>query len=307
MMMEIDSESNENQQENSNSTTIDAQTGTGNELGSVSSLWKYMSKQQNNKAKCNLCDAVLSRTNGTTTGMRKHLFLIHKLECFAITTSKKRSRPNRLSIDEKKKLDSLAINCIVQDGRGFGDLRRSGLLKLFNHLLPGQSEVREKKRFHSNTSCTGYVLPHRNTVQRRLQRLQSEHKLLLIKELSNVHSIGITCDFWSDKRLNSYMCLTGHYITSTFQFASTILSFCWFQNRHFSANISAAIKKELNDLNILETARTITTDGAANMLKMGDMTFGSNKRVHCEYRWSEFIIILVHLYRCSTSTTSRGL
>ena len=129
-MIEIDDESNENQQENSNSTIIDAQTGIGNELGSVSSRWKYMAKQQNNKAKCNLCDALLSRTNGTTTGMRKHLFLIHKLECFAVTTSNKRSRPNRLSIDEKKKLDSLAISCIVQDGRGFGDLRRSSLLKL---------------------------------------------------------------------------------------------------------------------------------------------------------------------------------
>ena len=144
IMMEIDNESAENQQENSNSTIIDAQTGTGNQLGSVSNLWKYMSKQQNNKAKCSLCDAVLSRTNGTTTGMRKHLFLIHKLQCFAMTASKKQTRPARLSIDEKKKLDSLAISCIVQDGRGFGDLRRSGILKLFNHLLPGQREVREK-------------------------------------------------------------------------------------------------------------------------------------------------------------------
>ena len=48
-------------------------------------------------------------------------------------------------------------------------------------------------------------------------------------------------------------------------------------------NIPAAIRKELNDLNILETTRTITTDGAANMLKMGDMLFGSDKPVHCKY------------------------
>ena len=147
IMMELDDESNDNQQENRNSTSVDAQTSQGNHLSSVSNLWRYMSKQQNNKAKCNLCDAVLSRTNGTTTGMRKHLFLIHKLECFAITTSKKQSRPNHLSSDEKKKLDSLAISCIVQDGRGFGDLQRPGILRLFNHLLPDQTVVRENHIF----------------------------------------------------------------------------------------------------------------------------------------------------------------
>jgi hypothetical protein len=183
---------------------------------------------RNRTTRPNVIDAMqfLAVLNGTTTDMRKHLFLIHKLDCFAMTASKKQTRPARLSTDEKKKLDSLAISCIVQDGRGFGDLRRTGLLKLFNHLLPGAKVVREQSSIHSDTSCTGYLPPHRNIVQRRLQRLQSEHKLLLIKELSNIHSIGITCDFWSDKRLNSYMCLTGHYITSTFQFASTILSFC---------------------------------------------------------------------------------
>ena len=104
-MMEIDDGLNANSQENRISTNVDTQTITETNHNSISNLCHYMSKEQNNKAKSNLCDAVLSRTNGTTTGMRKHLFLIHKLECNAMTASKKQTRPARLSTDEKKKFD----------------------------------------------------------------------------------------------------------------------------------------------------------------------------------------------------------
>jgi hypothetical protein len=72
-------------------------------------------------------------------------------------------------------------------------------------------------------------------IQRHLKQLESECKLLLIKELSIIHSIGITCDFWSDKRLHSYMCLTGHYVSSNNKFISKIISFTCFPHRHFSS------------------------------------------------------------------------
>ena len=242
-----------------------------------------MSEQQNTKAKCNLCDVFLSRTNGTTTGMRKHLFLMHTLECVAITTRKKQSKLTLFSIDEKKKLDSLVISCIIQDGRGFGELRWTVLLQLFNHLLPGQKVVREKSSTQFNTSCTGYVSPHHNIVQRRLQQFQPEHELVLIKELSNVHSIGIIFGLGSDKQSNSYMCLTGQYVTISFDGSFLLLVL---ELPFLLEYISAAIKKKLNDLKIRETTRTIMIDGATNMLQMGDTIIGSNKRVHCEYHFS---------------------
>jgi hypothetical protein len=38
----------------------------------VSSLWDYMTKEEDEKAKCNLCNVILSRQNGATSGLRKH-------------------------------------------------------------------------------------------------------------------------------------------------------------------------------------------------------------------------------------------
>jgi hypothetical protein len=129
--------------------------------------------------------------------------------------------------------------------------------------------------------CLGYASPHGNTIQRRLKRLHSDHKSLLIKKSSKVDSIGVTCDFCNDKRLYSYMCLKGHFITSKSKFISKILSFSWFHDRHTSTNISTIIKKELKELNIFEKTRSITTDGAVNMLKIGVSLCNDLKQIWC--------------------------
>lgn len=126
----------------------------------------------------------------------------------------------------------------------------------------------------------GYAPPHRNTVQRRLKRLHSDHKTTLIKQLSKVDSIAVTCDFWSDKRLFSYMCLTGHFKKGN-KLISKVLSFSWFHHRHTSKNISMIIKRELKELNIYEKIRSITTDGASNMKKISVLILNNAKQIWC--------------------------
>jgi hypothetical protein len=90
----------------------------------------------------------------------------------------------------------------------------------------------------------------------------------LAKELATVDSIAVICDFWSDKRLHLYICLTGHYITPKFEFVSKIIAFSSFHHRHYAINISNAVQEQLKELNIYEKTTTITTDGASNMIKM---------------------------------------
>jgi hypothetical protein len=108
----------------------------------VSSLWDYMTKEEDEKAKCNLCNVILSRQNGATSGLRKHWFQVHKVEPFGVISGNPRSKLYHISPEEIKKIDSLLLNCIVQDGRSFDDMRRPGLLKIFNHLTPGKKNMR---------------------------------------------------------------------------------------------------------------------------------------------------------------------
>jgi hypothetical protein len=126
-------DTNKMDMDNTNITTLN--------VNDDSKLWDCMTKQENEKAKCNICGVILSRKNGATTGLRKHLYQVHKLKPFGITSPKSRSKSYHLSIDEKKKLDSLIIRCVIEDGRSFSDMRQSGILKVFNHLVQGKKNT----------------------------------------------------------------------------------------------------------------------------------------------------------------------
>ncbi|CAF1153382.1 unnamed protein product [Adineta ricciae] len=143
----------------------------------------------NEKAKC-ACDAVLNRKKGATTGLRKHLLQGHKRQAFGVTSTKPLSKSCQLSTEQQKNFDSLTIKFIIEDGRNFTDMNKSGVLKVFDHLVEG------------------YVPPHRYTVQRTLKRLESEYEASSINELSIVQSVRVTCDFWNGKCFQSCMCLT---------------------------------------------------------------------------------------------------
>ncbi|CAF1478107.1 unnamed protein product [Adineta ricciae] len=123
----------------------------------------------NEKAKC-ACDAVLNRKKGATTGLRKHLLQGHKRQAFGVTSTKPLSKSCQLSTEQQKNFDSLTIKFIIEDGRNFTDMNKSGVLKVFDHLVEG------------------YVPPHRYTVQRTLKRLESEYEASSINELSIVQS-----------------------------------------------------------------------------------------------------------------------
>ena len=107
-------------------------------------------------------------------------------------------------------------------------------------------------------------------------------------------SIDVTCDLWSDKRLYSYICLTGHYITRNFEFVSKIMSFLSFHQRHYATNISNAIREQLKELNIYEKTTTITTDGASNMVKMFETIGPHIRRVYCKCILEENINFFVY-------------
>jgi hypothetical protein len=70
-------------------------------------------------------------------------------------------------------------------------------------------------------------------------------------------------------------------MTSKNEFTSKILSFSWFHHRHTSINISMVIKKELKELNIFEKTRSITSDGASNMISIGQTLFDGTKQIWC--------------------------
>lgn len=42
-------------------------------------LWDYFSKEKNERAKCLKCEKILRRSNGTTSGLHRHLLGRHRI------------------------------------------------------------------------------------------------------------------------------------------------------------------------------------------------------------------------------------
>jgi hypothetical protein len=85
----------------------------------------------------------LSRKGQTTSGLRRHLRLVHQLKEFDESTSKSKKKEHLttgLSIDAKRKLHALALNAIIQDGRSFNDLNKPVIIKLFSSLSDGKPQ-----------------------------------------------------------------------------------------------------------------------------------------------------------------------
>ena len=114
----------------------------------------------------------------------------------------------------------------------------------------------------------------------------------MVYNLSDVSDIAITVDFWSDKKVKSYMVLTGHFISEDFKSHSTILQFSSFDQRHFSHLIDKEIEKQLVDLNIFHKITTITCDNAPNML-------GLFKHLSRDIKYIPCMDHILHLIICN--------
>ena len=116
--------------------------------------------------------------------------------------------------------------------------------------------------------CLGYVLPHRITVARRLKHLNRFYQQQLKEEMLSIDRLSTTLDFWSNRAMKSFLCITGRYLVHEFNYKSKILSFNAFYYRHQGVRIVKIVKEKLNCLNVLNKLQSTTTNGSLNMVTM---------------------------------------
>ncbi len=123
--------------------------------------------------------------------------------------------------------------------------------------------------------------PHRNQVSIQLKYLYSHHYQILKDELKEVDYIGLTIDFWSNRRCMSFLCITGHWYKEKMQYDSQIIHFSSFNERHTSSNIAHCIKQSLISLDIYHKIVAITCDGGQNLIAACRLLGGGIKRIWC--------------------------
>lgn len=109
-------------------------------LSHRSEVWKYAIQDANKDfATCCLCDdnKRISTNNGSTSTLRKHLISVHNLHHLALPAKKNESTKSSISLNKKRELDGLLVNCIIKDGRTFNDFQKAGLKNVFDELASG--------------------------------------------------------------------------------------------------------------------------------------------------------------------------
>ncbi|WAQ95606.1 ZBED1-like protein [Mya arenaria] len=90
-------------------------------------------------------------------------------------------------------------------------------------------------------ACPDYKVPCRNTVRARITRKYEEQKSALFTDLDHVTSASITTDTWTSTATHSYITVTEHHITNSWEMKSNVLMTRAMPERHTGSNIATKL------------------------------------------------------------------
>ncbi|CAF2121014.1 unnamed protein product, partial [Rotaria magnacalcarata] len=192
----------------------------------------------------------IKTTYNSDTNLRSHLGRAHHMAevMFDSQRQQRVKKSHQIPTEKKHVYHTAAFECIVTDGRPFGDFRRAGMSKFLD------------------TICPGYRGPSRKTVRRRLGVAYHQYRQQLRTTLARINAIAITVDLWTKNR-TSFICLTGHAFNKVYESTPLVLGFRQFSGPHLSKSIKKYILYELKQLNIENKICAIVSDNGSDIKK----------------------------------------
>lgn len=141
------------------------------------------------------------------------------------------------------------INCVIEDGRPFGDFSKPGMLKFLTLAIPG---------YHPLT---------RQTVAKMLSIKYKTYRNKLKHYLKKFDYLALTTDIWKNKHLTYFLGLTLHFLDDEFNYVSLTIGLRKFCGRHLGLRLHKFIKMELNKLEISSQIFATTADNGADIVK----------------------------------------
>ncbi|CAF4093339.1 unnamed protein product [Adineta steineri] len=251
--MDVATNEIENDPLNESTETVYKETLKRTTTNTKKDVFKYFTKQLDGGFKCNICinsDKVFSKTNEySDTNLRSHLGKMHRMKDFLYPSQRIQYKPkySTISAEEKKILDTAAIEAIIQDILPFNHFRKAGMMKFLSIIKPG------------------YRGPHRKTVRKHLELLYQQKRKLIKKHLSSISNVSLTADVWKNSTDDYFICLTCHYFTESLENKSLVLSFRRFPDKHSAQKFRSFIYNELKKMDLLDKIQSITTDGGPDI------------------------------------------
>ncbi|CAG9571748.1 unnamed protein product [Danaus chrysippus] len=156
----------------------------------------------------------------------------------------------KISVEQKKQIDSDLLDLCIDSFHPFSIVEERAFKK-FCRWIPG------------------YTLPTRKTLSGSLleecyNKVENHVRSVVAQE---VETICITTDLWTSRVTESYIAVTGHYITQDLELKTVLLGCCRFSGSHTALNIASELEIILNRWNLKEKVNFAVSDNAANVVK----------------------------------------
>ena len=86
------------------------------------------------------------------------------------------------------------------------------------------------------------------------------------RELLQISHVALTSDLWTSRTKESYLTITCHFVTSTWELKSLVLETFGFEKDHTAENIAASFQKTAEEWGISRKVVAMVTDNAANVV-----------------------------------------
>ncbi|CAG9129863.1 unnamed protein product [Plutella xylostella] len=156
----------------------------------------------------------------------------------------------KISAEQKKKIDRDLLDLCVDGFHPFTLVEERAFRK-FCRWIPG------------------YVLPSRKTLSNSLldETYNKVREQVQSQINRDVQTICLTTDLWTSRITESYIAVTGHYLTEDLQLKTVLLGCCHFSGNHTAANIGSELRALVDIWGLTGKVNFVVSDNAANVVK----------------------------------------
>jgi len=136
-------------------------------------------------------------------------------------------------------------------------------------------------KYLMKTGSPNFKVPSRRNISSKIFEKYDAMKNIFMAKLKNVQYFTLTTDIWTDIQTRSYIGVTIHFVDE-YKFNSALLGVYELDERHTSEYIATKLVDVCTEWNITkQKIVAVVTDGAANMIKAIDLSFGKKQNILC--------------------------
>lgn len=257
----------------------------------------HFSREENSKAKCSICQKVISFKSGSTNNLHRHLKTQHP----TLQVTGLRAEPDSdnnsdtdVSIASSASTSSAAVATAASDPTGPtlpGQARpKRKQTSISQYLPPVLTPLRQEKideelakmiatdfqpfsivediglKKYSQALNPSYIPPSRKALAQKVTDMYDRETASLKRRVSKVPAVCLTTDCWTSRTTASYMSVTCHFIED-FCVASCLLDCFEFSERHTADNIAQQLLSVAAEWGVDKKVVCCLTDNAANVTK----------------------------------------